>query len=114
MQIEEVPGEFTQDDLAEDDVMLLDVWDQVRDCSRCSIVSGYNERLLQFIVPLLQVFVWIGKEANELERTESVRCGEPLVLESSLSPTIPFMALDVLTEQFYFLSSRPAQETTWS
>lgn len=45
MQIEEVPGEFTQDDLAEDDVMLLDVWDQVGDCSRCSIVSGYNERL---------------------------------------------------------------------
>lgn len=28
-QIEEVPGEFTQDDLAEDDVMLMDVWDQV-------------------------------------------------------------------------------------
>lgn len=30
MQIEEVPGDFTQDDLAEDDVMLLDVWDQVQ------------------------------------------------------------------------------------
>lgn len=28
-QIEEVPGEQTQDDLATDDVMLLDVWDQV-------------------------------------------------------------------------------------
>ena len=29
-QIEEVPGELTQDDLATDDVMILDTWDQVR------------------------------------------------------------------------------------
>ncbi|KAK7124890.1 hypothetical protein R3I94_019073 [Phoxinus phoxinus] len=51
--IEEVPGEFNQDDLAEDDVMLLDVWDQV--------------------------FVWIGKDANEVERTESLKSAKTYI-----------------------------------
>ncbi|KAA0710530.1 Adseverin Gelsolin-like protein [Triplophysa tibetana] len=51
--IEEVPGEFNQDDLAEDDVMLLDSWDQV--------------------------FVWIGKDANDVERTESVKSAKTYI-----------------------------------
>ncbi|MEE6466464.1 hypothetical protein FKM82_006961 [Ascaphus truei] len=51
--IEEVPGEFTQDDLAEDDVMLLDTWEQL--------------------------FLWIGKEANEVEKKESLKSAKQYI-----------------------------------
>ncbi|KAM4706289.1 scinderin [Rhinophrynus dorsalis] len=51
--VEEVPGEFTQDDLAEDDVMLLDTWEQV--------------------------FLWIGKDANEVERKESLKTAKQYI-----------------------------------
>lgn len=79
VQIEEVPGEFTQDDLAEDDVMLLDVWDQVRNRGS-SFLSTHSQRMLSHANLLFQVFVWIGKDANDVEKAESERCGELLEL----------------------------------
>uniref|UniRef100_A0A6Q2XLS1 Gelsolin n=1 Tax=Esox lucius TaxID=8010 RepID=A0A6Q2XLS1_ESOLU len=44
--IEEVPGEITEEDLAPDDVMILDTWEQV--------------------------FVWVGGDAQEEEKTEAL------------------------------------------
>ncbi|KAM8967359.1 scinderin isoform 1-T1 [Pelodytes ibericus] len=51
--VEEVPGEFNQDDLAEDDVMLLDTWEQL--------------------------FLWIGKDANEVEKKESLKTAKEYI-----------------------------------
>lgn len=45
--IEEVPGEITQDDLASDDIMILDTWEEL--------------------------FVWIGNDANEEEKAEVMK-----------------------------------------
>ncbi|KAG5275491.1 hypothetical protein AALO_G00120920 [Alosa alosa] len=50
---EEVPGDFNQSDLATDDVMLLDTWEQI--------------------------FLWIGNEANEVERTGSAKIAKEYV-----------------------------------
>uniref|UniRef100_A0A7N8Y665 Scinderin like b n=1 Tax=Mastacembelus armatus TaxID=205130 RepID=A0A7N8Y665_9TELE len=51
--VEEVPGDFTQSDLATDDVMILDVWDQI--------------------------FVWVGKDSNEEERTGAPKMAKQYV-----------------------------------
>ncbi|XP_060775704.1 scinderin like a [Neoarius graeffei] len=71
---EEVPGELSQSDLATDDVMLLDTWDQI--------------------------FLWIGNEANEVEKSgsdkiandyvksdPSGRCGTPIsIIKQGFEP----------------------------
>ncbi|XP_017335785.1 scinderin like a [Ictalurus punctatus] len=51
--VEEVPGDFTQVDLASDDVMLLDTWHQI--------------------------FVWIGNDANEVEKSGSDKIAKDYV-----------------------------------
>uniref|UniRef100_A0A8C7QAG9 Macrophage-capping protein n=1 Tax=Oncorhynchus mykiss TaxID=8022 RepID=A0A8C7QAG9_ONCMY len=52
-KVEEVPGDFQQTDLATDDVMLLDTWDQI--------------------------FLWIGNEANAEERTGAPKIAKDYV-----------------------------------
>lgn len=71
-QIEEVPGELTQDDLAPDDVMLLDTWDQVSLCWRHGQNGAPSSLLPSFC---LQVFLWIGNEALDEEKAEALASG---------------------------------------
>ncbi|KAI4894107.1 hypothetical protein NFI96_020169, partial [Prochilodus magdalenae] len=51
--VEEVPGDFTQSDLATDDVMLLDTWDQI--------------------------FLWVGNDANDVEKTGAPKIAKEYV-----------------------------------
>ncbi|PWA13977.1 hypothetical protein CCH79_00017028, partial [Gambusia affinis] len=51
--VEEVPGDFTQSDLATDDVMILDAWDQL--------------------------FLWVGNEANAEERNGAPKIAKDYV-----------------------------------
>ncbi|XP_052333241.1 scinderin like b [Oncorhynchus keta] len=53
LSVEEVPGDFQQSDLATDDVMLLDTWDQI--------------------------FLWIGNDANAEERSGAPKIAKDYV-----------------------------------
>ncbi|XP_058484497.1 scinderin like b [Solea solea] len=53
LAVEEVPGDFTQSDLATDDVMILDTWDQL--------------------------FLWVGNDANAEERNGAPKIAQEYV-----------------------------------
>ena len=69
---------FTQEDLDENDVMLLDIWDQVR--PQQVLLNSVSGSFRSAIVPMkrvcsaalvFQVFLWIGRGANETEKKEA-------------------------------------------
>uniref|UniRef100_A0A8D3DRB9 Macrophage-capping protein n=1 Tax=Scophthalmus maximus TaxID=52904 RepID=A0A8D3DRB9_SCOMX len=53
LAVEEVPGDFNQSDLATDDVMILDTWDQI--------------------------FLWVGNDANAVERNGAPKIAKDYV-----------------------------------
>ncbi|XP_037626684.1 scinderin like a [Sebastes umbrosus] len=74
---EEVIGDFTQMDLASDDVMILDIWDQI--------------------------FVWVGNDANETEKTGSLKIAEDYVkADPSARCGIPIVRITQGNEPFPF------------
>ncbi|XP_023199625.1 gelsolin-like isoform X2 [Xiphophorus maculatus] len=93
-QMEEVPGELTQDDLAPDDVMILDTWDQVS-------LPHHRHHGNQVLAPPVahrfprQVFVWIGNEANEEEKMEAAATAERYIRTdpTSRNPLTPIVTL---------------------
>lgn len=94
---------MTQEDLAPDDVMVLDTWDQVNlwcICDTCKRMHSRKENLTLYMLEIIvsKVFVWIGNEANEEEKGEAVTSGEKfpifncsILLMSSLANHFSFL-----------------------
>ncbi|XP_077969403.1 gelsolin-like isoform X1 [Styela clava] len=87
--VDEVPGDFTQADLCEDDVMMLDVWDQV--------------------------FIWIGKGANEQERKEAPKLAVDYIKNDSRKrdPRMSIVTITQGNEPLLFTGFLPSWDPTF-
>lgn len=78
VQAEEILPEFSQADLASDDVMILDTWDQVGPSFVESVCALLEISAIEFspnLRPTCQIFIWIGKDAREDEKKGSSKIG---------------------------------------